>query len=64
VYDKEISMQCDFKSGSPFEFDGNSPLLKENELCNIENPMGYMVILKWKTQEFSISDSKFERTCN
>jgi len=22
--------------------------------------MGYMVILKWKTQEFSISDSKFE----
>jgi len=56
---KKLSIQCELKSGFPFEFDGNSPLLKEKQRCNIEQNSNVQtsVILKWQTRESYILDS-------
>jgi len=58
VFFKKLSMKCDLKSAHPFPFDGNSPLLRKNEYCEIDNTIPE-VILKWNKKELSILDSTF-----
>ena len=60
---KIFSMRCDLKSGFQFEFDGNSPLLTENDWCRIDDPTGLYdssVQLKWPTKELNILNSTFK----
>jgi len=60
VFDKELSIECNFNNGSKFEFDGNSPLRPNKEWCKI-NPKDNTseIILKGKKNELTILDSKF-----
>jgi len=65
IYEKIFSMRCDVKSGYPFEFDGTSPLLKENDSCIIDDPKGNgtchgCVQLKWPKKELNILNSTFQ----